>query len=80
MVPTKHSTEVYLVALDDGTFALRDKPVDPAPGATLSMLTHCVYWARRVLDDLTVGRPYEQWLDEIGTSIQVLQRLPEPPP
>jgi hypothetical protein len=78
--PTTHSTSVYLVMLDDGSVALRDKPIDPAPGATLSMLAHCVYWARRVLDDLTVGRPYEEWLDEIGSSIQVMQRLPEPQP
>lgn len=76
--PTTHTASVYLHGLDDGTFALRDKPVDPAPHATLSMLTHCVYWARRVLDDLTVGMPHDGWLDEIAASIQVMPRLPLP--
>jgi hypothetical protein len=55
--PTTHTASGYLQGLDDGTFALRDEPADPAPHATLSTLTRCVYWARRVVDDLTVGRP-----------------------
>lgn len=78
--PTTHTATVYLQGLDDGRFALRDKPADPAPDATLSMTTHCVFWARRVLDDLTVGRPHERWLDGIASSIQVMPRLPEPRP
>jgi hypothetical protein len=47
---------MYLEPRPDGLFALRENPADPAPGANLSMLTFCVYWARRVLDDMTVGR------------------------
>jgi len=75
--PTTHTTSMFLEALDDGTFALRDKPAGIAPESMVSMLTHCVYWSRRVLDDLLTGRRYETWLDGIASSIQVMPRLPE---
>ncbi len=75
--PTTHTTSMFLQALDDGTFALRDKPAGVAPDAMVSMLTHCVYWSRRVLDDLLTGRRYETWLDGIASSIQVIPRRPE---
>jgi hypothetical protein len=75
--PTTHSVGLYLQALaDGGTFALRERPSNPAPGGALAMMTHCVYWARRELDDMTVGTPHEQWLDGLASSIQVIPRLP----
>lgn len=78
--PTTHTTAMYMVMQDDGTVALREQPDIPSADATLSMMAHCVFWARRVLDDLTVGRPYENWLDEISASIHVMPRLPQPSP
>ena len=75
--PTTHTTSMFLEALDDGTFALRDKPAGIAPETVVSILTHCVYWTRRVLDDLLTGTTYETWLDGIASSIQVMPRLPE---
>ncbi|SDD75399.1 DUF5677 domain-containing protein [Nocardioides lianchengensis] len=78
--PTTHSAELYVEEQEDGTFALRNQPSGPAPAMGLSMLTHCVYWARRVLDDLTVGHPYEKWLDSLADSVQVMRRLPDPQP
>jgi len=74
--PTVHAAPMYLEDLGSGHFALRDQPADPAPGGNLGMMTHCVYWARRVLDDLTTGHPHASWLDEIAESIQVMPRLP----
>jgi hypothetical protein len=77
--PTTHTAGLYIEQLDDGSWALRDVPSAP-PEAALAMMAHCVYWARRVLDDMTTGRPYEEWLDEIAAAIQVRVRLPDLPP
>lgn len=75
--PTIHSIGLYLEASADGlTFGLRERPANPAPWGGLAMIAHCVYWARRVLDDLTVGQPHEKWLDDLAVSIQVTPRLP----
>jgi hypothetical protein len=75
--PTTHTSDIYIEDRGGGLFGLRDKPADTASPAALGMMTHCVYWARRVLDDMTKRRPHEGWLDEIAASIKVTVRLPE---
>jgi hypothetical protein len=75
--PTTHAAGVYLEDLGGEQFALRAEPVDGLEPGLLAMMTHCVFWSRRVLDDLTTGQPDREWLDGIGASIQVLQRLPD---
>ena len=75
--PTTQAAGVYLEDLGEDRFALRAEPVEGLESGLLAMMAHCVFWSRRVLDDLTTGQPDGEWLDDIGASIQVLQRLPE---
>jgi hypothetical protein len=74
--PTTHSAGIYLEDLGGEKFALRVEPSIRSTSGLVAMMAHCVFWSRRVLDDLAPGHPVREWLDEIGASIQVLQRLP----
>jgi hypothetical protein len=71
--PTTNSSGVFLTP--DGQHIQAD-PSTGRDSGLVSMMAHSVYWARRVVADLMIGHPYDDWLDDIATSIQVIPRLP----
>jgi hypothetical protein len=72
--PTTHSAGVYLGGEDE--IALN--PTFPRPQGLVGLMAHAVFWSRRTVDDLIVGHPYGDELDQIAVSMDVLTRLPVP--
>ena len=72
--PTTHAAGVYVSR--EGQIALN--PSFPRPYGLVAMMAHAVYWSRRTIDDLIVGHPYSDELDEMAGSMEVWPRLPVP--
>lgn len=71
--PTTSSSGMFLGP--DGQHVQPD-PMKGVSSGLVSMMASTVYWARRVLSDLMIDHPYEDWLNEIAEAIQVVPRLP----
>ncbi len=72
--PTTHAASVYLGG--EGQIALN--PSFPRPHGLMGMMAHAVFWSRRTVDDLIVGHPYRDELDQMAESMNVWTRLPIP--
>jgi hypothetical protein len=42
------------------------------------MMAHAVFWSRRTVDDLILGHPYRDELEQMAQTMQVWPRLPVP--
>lgn len=74
--PTTHAAQVYIPKAN----TLSQVPIyaSKRPIGLVGLMAHAVYWSRRTVDDLIVGHPYRDWLDELAQSINVTPRLPAP--
>lgn len=74
--PTTHAAQVYIPK----AHTLTKVPIygSQRPIGLVGLMAHAVYWSRRTVDDLIVGQPYRDWLDELAQSINVTPRLPAP--
>jgi len=72
--PTTHSAGVYLGGEDEIALI----PSFPRPLGLVGMMAYAVFWSRRTVDDLIVGHPYGDELDQIAASMNVWPRLPIP--
>jgi hypothetical protein len=72
--PTTHAAGVYVGR--EGQIALN--PSFPRSQGLVGMMAHAVFWSRRTVDDLIVGHPYSDELDEMARSMEVWPRLPIP--
>ncbi len=72
--PTTHAATIYLGG--KGQIALN--PSFPRPIGLVGMMAHAVFWSRRTVDDMIVGHPYRDELDQMALSMEVWTRLPVP--
>jgi len=74
--PTTHSANLYVA---DG-HQLSPTPRTGSDTGLVAMMAHCVFWSRRTVDDLVVGHPEQEFLNELAIKMNVVARLPDPKP
>jgi hypothetical protein len=72
--PTTHAAGVYIGG--EGQIALN--PSFPRPLGLVGLMAYAVFWSRRTVDDLIIGHPFRDELDQIAQAMKVLPRLPAP--
>src|SRR4051794_5385222 len=74
--PSTQAAHVYV----DESGGIANVPLysQKRPIGLVGMMAYAVLWSRRTVDDLTVGHPYREWLDQIAASSDARSRLPEP--